>query len=61
MTIEELKNLDNEVVTEEQANEIEADENVTGFENLGESTSHAGWYWIDVTLADNTHIDIFTK
>ena len=61
MTRAEIELLNNEVITDEQYEEIELNEEVDNIENLGTSSSHAGYNWYSVEFTDRETIDVFCK
>lgn len=61
MKLEEIKLLDNELVSQEILDELEESEYVRNFETLGASGQYVSATWFDVTLVDGSHIDVFCK
>lgn len=61
MTKSQIEALNNEVITEEQYEEIELNEEVTNIECLGASSSHVGYEWFSVEFIDGETIDVFMK
>lgn len=57
----EIEVLNNEVITSEQFDEIELNEEVTNMENLGTSSSHRNCTWYSVEFSDGESIDVFLK
>jgi len=60
MTLAEIKNLDGEVLTLEELNDLDCEEFVKRMECLGDSGNNK-YYWYDVTLTDDTHIDVYRE
>ena len=58
MTLIEIKNLDGEVLTLEELNDLDCEEFVKNMKCLGDSGNNK-YYWYDVTLTDGTHIDVY--
>lgn len=50
MEYEELLDLDGEVLSAGEIEQLEEHELVTWFENLGESSDHKNCYWYDVQI-----------
>lgn len=59
MTVEEIKLLDNQIISDEQFEEIELNEHVIAMENWGDSSQYTGKTWFDVQFDDETSIDVF--
>ena len=60
MTLEEIKNLDGEILTIEELNDLECEEFVEDIECLGVSGNNK-YYWYDVTLTDGNRIYVYTE
>ena len=60
MKLAEIKDLDREVLTIEELNDLECEEFVERVECLGASENNK-YYWYDVTLTDDTRIDVYTE
>lgn len=60
MKLAEIKDLDREVLTIEELNDLECEEFVERVECLGASENNK-YYWYDVTLTDGTRIDVYTE
>lgn len=61
MTRKEIENLNNQIITEGQLDEIEINEEVTNVECLGQSGYAAGYYWYIVEFTDAESIDVYFK
>ena len=61
MNINELKEMNNSLITENQLEEIECSECVANVENCGNSSQYVGATWFDVQLTDGSSIDVFVK
>lgn len=60
MSLGELMNLDNEILTEEELAELEEHELVTNCESLGASGQYLGYTWYSVELGEDS-IDVYCK
>lgn len=61
MNLEELLELDNEILTEKDLEELEESELVKDFESLGTSGQHPNCTWYSVTLINDETIDVYCK
>ncbi|WP_312093442.1 hypothetical protein [Aminipila sp.] len=61
MNINDLKEMDNTLITEDQLEEIELSEFVSEVGNLGSSSQYPGATWLDVQLTDGDNINVFVK
>lgn len=59
MSRKQIELLSNEIITEEQLEAIYFNEEVANVENLGQSSSHRGYDWIDIRFLDGFSIDVF--
>ena len=60
MTLEEIKELDNEVLTIDEVLDLECNEHFCCIETLGISGIN-NCYWYVVRLEDDTSIDVYVK
>lgn len=58
-TLKEL--LKKEILTEQEVEQVEEDEEVIDFEILGASGYYVGFTWFDVTLQNSNRYDIYCK
>lgn len=61
MSLDEIKELDRHILTIDELENLEAEENVLRIEHLGFSSSNISLLWYDVALTDSTNIDIYMK
>lgn len=61
MTRKEIENLNNEVITLEELEEIELNEEVKNVVDLGRSSSNLGAEWFSVEFTDGTDVDVFVQ
>ena len=61
MSLDEIKELDRHILTIDELENLEAEENVLRIERLGFSGSNISLLWYDVALTDSTNIDIYIK
>lgn len=61
MTRKEIEKLNNEVITLEELEEIELNEEVKNVVDLGRSTSNLGAEWFSVEFTDGTDVDVFVR
>lgn len=61
MSLDEIKELDRHILTIDELENLEAEENVLRIEYLGFSGSNISLLWYDVALTDSTNIDIYIK
>lgn len=61
LTMNEIKVLDNEIISLNQLEEIEESEHVTFIECLGQSGVYIDCAWYSVELEDDTDIDVYVK
>lgn len=61
MTRKEIENLNNQIITEDQLEDIEMNEEVNNVECLGESGYMSGYDWYSVEFTDGESIDIYFK
>lgn len=59
MTRKEIEKLNNEVITLEELEEIELNEEVKNVVDLGRSSSNLGAEWFSVEFTDGTDVDVF--
>lgn len=59
--IDELKALNGARLELEEAEALDFNPLVIGCDNVGYCADHLGYVWLDYTLADNTHIDIYFR
>lgn len=61
MTRKEIEKLNNEVITLEELEEIELNEEVKNVVDLGRSSSNLGAEWFSVEFTDGTDVDVFVR
>jgi hypothetical protein len=61
MKLENIKKLDKAIIGNEMFDILNYDENVISIESVGYSGTKNGYLWYDVTLVDNTHIDVYAR
>lgn len=61
MSLDEIKELNRHILTIDELENLEAEENVLRIEHLGFSGSNISLLWYDVALTDSTNIDIYIK
>jgi hypothetical protein len=59
--IQDLKDLDGEILDDEQFRELDESEYVTACENNGGSGRFNGYMWYTFTLTDSTEINVYCK
>lgn len=61
MTRKQIEELNGQVITEEQAEEIQLNEEVVNFESVGKSGNITGCGWFSVDFEDGQSIDVYMK
>ena len=61
MTRRQIEELDWQVITEEQAEEIQLNEEVVDFESIGVSGNKIGYEWFSVVFEDGRSVDVYMK
>jgi hypothetical protein len=59
--LQDLKDLDGEILDDEQFEELDQSEYVTACENNGNSGQYNGCTWYTYTLTDSTEINVYCK
>ncbi len=59
--IDELKALNGARLELEEAEALDFNPLIIGCDKVGYSTDHLGYVWLDYTLADESHIDIYFR
>ena len=61
MTRRQIEELNGQVITEEQAEEIQLNEEVVNFESMGKSGNMRGYEWFSVDFEDGQSIDVYMR
>ena len=59
--LDELKALNGARLELEEAEALDFNPLVIGCDNVGYSADHLGYVWLDYTLSDGSHIDIYFR
>lgn len=60
-SLDELKAMNGSKLELEEAEQLDFNPNVINCDKVGYSTDHLGYVWLDYTLSDNSHIDIYFR
>ena len=60
-TLDELKAMNGSRLELEEAEQLDFNPNVISCDKVGYSADHLGYVWLDYTLIDDTHIDIYFR
>lgn len=60
-SLDELKALNGSKLELEEAEQLDFNPLVIGCDKVGYSADHIGFVWLDYTLSDGSHIDIYFR